>query len=265
MKERAIEDRLAAAGEILREAGRTALDYFARRHELAVERKGRQDFVSRADREVEALIRARLAERFPGDAVIGEEQGGTDAERVWITDPIDGTANFLRGIPYWSMTLAFVENGRPRIGLTYDPVHDELFTALAGGGAHLDGRRIRVSPASRPEEACVGLSYTFHTPVRDYLAVLEALLAAGFDHRRLGSAALSLAHVADGRLDAVFTLHTHSWDVLSGLLLVREAGGLASDFEGDPLRSRAAAAATPGIADEIARRTGIPLAGGDGA
>ncbi len=261
MKASDIEARLAAGREILREAGRTALGFFARHRELAVERKGRQDFVSRADREVEALIRTRLAERFPGDAVIGEEQGGQLAERVWVTDPIDGTANFLRGIPYWSTTLAFVEKGRPLIGLTYDPVHDELFVALAGGGAQLDGRHIRVSGACGPEEACVGLSFTFRTPVRDYLAALEGLLAAGFDHRRLGSAALSLAHVADGRLDAVFTLRTHSWDVLSGLLLVREAGGRTTAFGTDLLESRSVAAAAPGIAGEIARLTGIPLAG----
>jgi Archaeal fructose-1,6-bisphosphatase and related enzymes of inositol monophosphatase family len=216
--------------------------------------------VSRADREVESLIRERLAARFPADGVIGEEQGGRPGNRVWITDPIDGTANFLRGIPYWSMTLAFVESGRPLIGLTYDPVHNELFAALAGGGARLDGRPIEVSRASSPEEACVALSFAFRTPVPDYVRAVERLLAAGFDHRRLGSAALSLAHLADGRLDAAFTLYTHSWDVLSGLLLVREAGGKVTEFPDDLLASASAAAATPGIAEEIAACTGIPVA-----
>ncbi len=259
MRESDIEDRLAAGCEILRKAGRTALAFFARRAELTVEHKGRQDFVSRADREVEELIRGRIGERFPADAVIGEEQGGRTAERVWITDPIDGTANFLRGIPYWSTTLAFVAEGRPLIGLTYDPVHDELFAAVAGRGARLDGRPIRVSKAARPEEACVGLSFSFRSPIADYLRVMEGLLAAGFDHRRMGSAALALAHLAAGRLDASFAPRTHSWDVLSGLLLVREAGGVTSEFTGDPFESRAALAATPGIAGPIGRITGIPL------
>ncbi len=259
MTDNEIEDRLAAGCEILREAGRTALGFFQRRDRLTIERKGRQDLVSRADREVESLIRARLATRFPQDEVIGEEQGGRSAPRVWITDPIDGTANFLRGIPYWSMTLAFVLEGRPRIGLTYDPLHDELFAAMAGRGAHRNGRRIHVSQAQRPEEACVGLSFSFQTPVAEYTGILARLLEAGFDHRRMGSAALSLAHLADGRLDATFTLRTHSWDVLSGLLLVREAGGRATDFPGDLLESASAAAATPGVAAEIAALTGIPL------
>ncbi len=262
MRDGEIEERLAAGCEILREAGRRALDFFRRRHELAVERKGRQDLVSRADREVEALIRERLGRRFPEDAVIGEEQGGVPGERMWITDPIDGTANFLRGIPYWSMTLAFLHRGRPLIGLTYDPLHDELFAALAGGGARRDGRSIRVSAAVRPEDACVGLSFSFRTPATDYARVLETLLVAGFDHRRMGSAALSLAHVADGRLDAAFALRINSWDVLSGLLLVREAGGVATAFAGDLLASRSAAAATPGVAEAIAAATGIPLPGG---
>jgi myo-inositol-1(or 4)-monophosphatase len=132
----AIAERLEAAAALMREAGALARDYFARRDELAVEFKGTQDLVSAADREVEKLVRARLAALFPGDGVIGEEEGRKgDTASVWIVDPIDGTQNFLRGLPYWTVVLAYVRDGVCELGLTYDPVHDELFTARRGHGA----------------------------------------------------------------------------------------------------------------------------------
>ncbi len=238
MSEEEIAARLAAARAIVREAGALALAHFRARESLAVEHKGPQDLVSRADRESEALIRARLAAAFPGDAVLGEEQGGVEADRLWVIDPIDGTANFLKGMPYWCVALAFVADGATRLALTYDPVHDELFEAQKGRGTRRDGRPLRL--AERPREAaCVGFSHNFKTPAEPYLEAMRRLLAAGVDHRRMGSAALTFAHVADGRLDAAIAFRTNAWDVLGGLLLVAEAGGATTPFlDGRPLLER---------------------------
>ncbi len=223
--------RLGLARELLREAGARARRMAGRRAELAVARKGPQDFVTALDREIEALVRGELARAFPDDAFLGEEEGGRAAGRAWILDPIDGTANFLRGIPYWSITLALVEAGRPVAGWVYDPLHDELFEARAGEGAFRDGTPIRTSAATVPGEACIGLSHTFRVPKTAYLALLEGLLDAGFDHRRPGSAALALAYVADGRLEGTVFLSANVWDVLGGMLLVREAGGVTTPFD----------------------------------
>ena len=238
MSEAEVEARLAAARAIVREAGAVALRHFRARETLTVEQKGPQDPVSRADRESEATIRARLSAAFPGDAVLGEEGGGVEADRLWVVDPIDGTGNFLKGLPYWCVALAFVADGTTRFALTYDPVHDELFEARKGHGATRDGRPMRL--AERPfSSACVGFSHNFKTPAEPYVEAMRRLLEAGVDHRRMGSAALTFAHVADGRLDAAIAFRTNAWDVLGGLLLVEEAGGCVTPFlDGRPLLER---------------------------
>jgi myo-inositol-1(or 4)-monophosphatase len=254
--------RLHAAGAIIREAGRLALDHFRQRGQLEIELKGRQDLVSSADREVEALIRAQLAAAFPADAIIGEE-GGVEAAGsggpLWVIDPIDGTANFLRGLPYWSVTLALVQDRRLELGVTYDPVHDELFTARRGHGARRDGRPIRVSAARDPGQAVIGSTFTFKMAIAAYVGLVDGILRAGADHRRLGSTALMMAHVADGRLDACATLYCNSWDVLGGLLLVEEAGGVASDFlDGAELdEPNLAFGAAPGLAAAVRALPGM--------
>ena len=233
MTDRDLEIRLLTACAILREAGHLARDYFIRREQLAVEHKGMQDLVSIADREVEALIRTRLSAAFPDDGLLGEEHGGADGEAqgaFWVIDPIDGTANFLRGMPYWSVALAYLIDGRTEIGVTYDPVHDELFWARRGAGAFRNERAIRVSEQTDPKQAVLGSTYTFKMAVDDYVRLIEGILRAGADHRRMGSTALMMCHVADGRLDGCATLYCNSWDVIGGLLLVQEAGGAASDF-----------------------------------
>lgn len=250
-----IERRAELARELLREAGARARERAGQGARLAVERKGLQDFVTAVDREIEAFLRGELARAFPEDGFLGEEEGGRVGRRGWVLDPVDGTANFLRGLPYWSTTLAFVEDGRPLLGWVYDPVHDQLFEARAGEGAFRDGERIRISPARGPAEACIGLSFTFHVPRARYVALIDGLLEAGFDHRRMGSAALGLAHVADGGTEGMVFLRANIWDVLGGMLLVREAGGVTTDFSafGDPPRPAPVFAAAPGVAEELAR------------
>jgi myo-inositol-1(or 4)-monophosphatase len=238
MTDRDLEIRLLTACAVLREAGHLARDYFIKREQLAVEHKGVQDLVSVADREVERLIRTRLGAAFPDDGLLGEEGGGGDkgdaaltTGGLWVIDPIDGTANFLRGMPYWSVTLAYLVDGRTEIGVTYDPVHDELFWARCGGGAYRNERRVRVAERTDPKQAVLGSTYTFKMAVADYVHLIEGILRAGADHRRMGSTALMMCHVADGRLDGCLTMYCNSWDVIGGLLLVQEAGGAASDFQ----------------------------------
>ena len=287
MTDRELEQRLLIACAVAREAGHLARDYFLKRDQLDIEHKGMQDLVSDADREVEELIRTRLGVAFPDDAMLGEEGGGDgldgdddligeeddgligdeeepvaapkQAPGLWIIDPIDGTANFLRGVPYWSVALAYVEDGRTEVGVTYDPMHDELFAAARGRGATRDGRPIRVSGCSDMSRAIVGSTFTFKMNTDHYAELLRGILGAGADHRRLGSTALMMCHVADGRLDGCATLSCNSWDIIGGLLLVQEAGGVTSDFlDGarlaDPNR---AFGCTPALADTIAGLTGL--------
>ena len=261
MNDAELDARLEVATAAVLAAGRSALAHFRNREALLVETKGLQDLVSLADREAEQVIRKALGDAFPGDGILGEEEGGALAPRLWVIDPIDGTANFLRGLPYWGVVLAFAVDDLPVIGLTYDPVHDELYAATRGRGTTRNGMPVRTSERTEASEACVGLSYSFKTDPEAYAALMAGILGQELDHRRMGSSALSLCHVADGRLDAMACLSCNSWDVLAGLLLVQEAGGHASVYaEGCSLLDRrAVAAAAPGIAPAIERLTGLSL------
>ena len=256
-----LDHRLEAATEVMRHAGRLAKDYFDRRHELEIELKGKQDLVSIADKSVEALIRRELGAAFPGDLFLGEEGGGTDAPRLWVIDPIDGTSNFLRGLPYWSCVLAYVVDGVTELGLIMDPVHDQLFAARRGQGAFRDGHEIHVSTCIDPGRACVAMSFNFKLPPATYVEILGGLAAEGFDHRRMGSAALQLCHVADGRIEATMAPLASSWDVIAGLCIAREAGALATRWaDGCALTgTRATGACAPGVVEAFERATGLVL------
>ncbi|HYG89082.1 MAG TPA: inositol monophosphatase family protein [Azospirillum sp.] len=225
-----LDRRLAAGAAVAREAGRLARRYFERRADLTVELKGPQDLVSVADRAVEELIRARLAALFPEDAVIGEEAGGLAASRVWVVDPIDGTQNFLRGLPWFCVVLALMVEGRTELGIIYDPNTDELYTARRGGGAFLNGEPIRVSGCSELSRAVVGVGHSPRHPPQRFLEPFTRVIEAGAQTRNLLTAALQLAHVACGRLDATWDPHLLPWDVLAGILLVEEAGGAAAPY-----------------------------------
>jgi myo-inositol-1(or 4)-monophosphatase len=254
-----LAERLEAAARTARVAGALALDHFRNRDRLVVDRKGRQDLVSRADRDTEALIRRELEAAFPGEAYLGEEGGGVEAERLWVIDPIDGTLNFLRGLPCWAVVIAWVERGRTLLGVTYDPVHDELYAACRGAGASLNGRPIRVSPTERTDEALVALTFNFRQPAEPYLRLIDGLIAHGCEHRRMGSTAMALCHVADGRCDAMATLSCSSWDVLAGLLTAEEAGGVASDFVASHglLGHGGVMASTPALAAAVGEASGL--------
>jgi myo-inositol-1(or 4)-monophosphatase len=223
--------RLLTAAAIAREAGGLARRHFHNRPKtLQIDFKGDQDYLSATDAEVETLIRTRLQQAFPSDGFYGEEGGGAFGDNVWVVDPIDGTANFMRRIPQFCISIAFVRQGHCEVGVIYDPVQDELFAARRGGGATLDGQPMHVSGLTDMRQATIEAGWSTRVPTEAYTALVQTLKSEGAGVRRGGSGALALAYVADGRIDAYCELHMNSWDALAGLLLVQEAGGWTNNF-----------------------------------
>jgi len=217
-----------AAGYLLKER-------FRKVGTLTVAQKGRGDFVSEADFESEALIVHVLKARFPACGFLTEEGGhtlGSDPERLWIVDPLDGTTNFLHGVPYFAVTIALVERNQVVAGVTFDPMRDEVFTALLGDGASLNGTRLQ---ASRTVDLADCLMTTgtpmLDRPRPDFIPKLDHLLSRVGGLRSMGSAALDLAYVAAGRSDAYWEDGQALWDVAAGCLLVSEAGGLCTQIQ----------------------------------
>ena len=260
-----VATRLLAAEAVARQAGKLARRYHDDRTDLAVEFKGVQDMVSAADRAVEDLIIDKLGGAFPGDSFLGEEGGATSegaltGDRLWVVDPIDGTANFLRGIPHWAVSIAYMAAGEVEIGVVYDPMTDELYSARRGGGATRDGTPIRISDCDALDKAMVGIGFSYRRPVASHVAVVEKALSAHCEYRRMGGGTLGMTLVADGRLDGYWEAHINAWDVLAGCLIVREAGGWTNDFlAGDGLgQGNPIFACAPGIKDALVDLIGIP-------
>ena len=253
-------DRYRLAQDVARRAGALALDYWRNRERLTVELKGPQDFVSHADRDVEALIRRDIATAFPDDRFLGEETAATFAgplDDCWIVDPIDGTHNFLRGMPYWNVAVAYVERGHPRIGVVFDPVHGELYRAELGGGAWRDDAsgsvKLHVAATAELAGAYVAFGHHDRAPDARYLEIRRRMMASGVSMRNFGSAALQLAHVASGRFDGFVELELSIWDAIGALLVVEEAGGYAAPFApATPTAKAACLACAPGIAKALA-------------
>ena len=233
-----LQTRLAIACAVAREAGALARRRFLERpRSQRPDMKGHQDYLTATDSEVEDLIRTRLADLLPSDSFFGEEGGGSFAPDVWVVDPIDGTANFARGIPHFAISIAFVRNNRTEVGVVYNVMQHELYAARRGHGATLNGETIRVSGLTEIGHATVEAGWSSRLPIAPYIALVERLKTAGVNVRRAGSGTLGLAYVADGRIDAYCELHINSWDVLAALLLIEEAGGWTNNFlAGDGLR-----------------------------
>jgi len=236
-----LEARYTVAKKLVVEAGALALGSF-RSSRLVIEAKGLQDLVTAADREVEAFLIAGLQKAFAQDAFVGEESGThgdmARAPATWVIDPIDGTSNFARGIDLWCISVGLVADGEVVVGVVYRPCGDELFTAMKGKGAFLNGQPIRVSDTSQWQNARIDLGFSFRRPRRLYLTAVERLLEVRAEHARLGSAALGLAWVACGRYDGYWEAHVNSWDVAGGLCLVTEAGGKINAFLDGPALSQ---------------------------
>jgi myo-inositol-1(or 4)-monophosphatase len=218
-----------------REAGRVITRNFNRIDRLTIADKGRNDFVSEVDRNAEAAIIEVLREKYPHHAILAEESGAQAGnEFEWVIDPLDGTTNFLHGLPQFAVSIALKVKGRLDIGVVYDPISEEMFTASRGEGALLNDHKIRVSNRKSLDGALLGtgLPYRDFCFMDNYMGMLKDLVQDTAGIRRPGSAALDFAYVACGRTDGFWELGLKEWDFAAGALLVREAGGLVTDIAG---------------------------------
>jgi myo-inositol-1(or 4)-monophosphatase len=224
-------DAVRRAGEIQRRASRGTFE---------IRKKGTIDLVTEVDVTVEKMVRALIAERHPDHDVLGEELGGPGpgegSRFCWICDPLDGTTNFAHGLPLFCSTIALEVDGELRVAAVYDPSRDELFTATRGGGAFLNGERIRVSTAEALIDALLvtGFPYSVQDKLDEMVGLFGRFLSKARAVRRLGSAALDMCYVAAGRLDGFWEEGLNAWDIAGGVLLVQEAGGRISSLDGGP-------------------------------
>lgn len=198
--------------------------------------KSRNDFVSDVDRHAESVIVETIRKSYPDHAILAEESGAAgESTYRWIIDPLDGTTNYVHGFPQFCVSIALEHRGRLDQGVVFDPLRQELFTASRGGGARLDDRRIRVSRRHGLEGALLGTGFPFRGAydLDTYLQTVRALVPRSAGIRRAGAAALDLAYVAAGRLDGFWEFGLEPWDMAAGVLLIREAGGLVTDADGD--------------------------------
>lgn len=235
-----MQDRAIAAADIAKSAGALALDYFRRLPSLVIETKGPQDFVTEADRAVETHIRDLIEEAYPDDGIVGEEHAPKQSGSgyTWVIDPIDGTANFIAKIPQWCVVLAIVFEDRTQIGVTYDAVHDELFSAARGQGATLNGAPLVCPSDGGFERGAIGIGFSNRTHPDMALDAIASVTARGGRFFRNASGALSLAYVSAGRLQGYIEQHMHPWDCLAGQLLIAEAGGCVEDQSADVMLAK---------------------------
>jgi myo-inositol-1(or 4)-monophosphatase len=223
------------ASRAARSAGNVILRYMNRIDGLNIVEKQQLDFVSEVDKLAEAEIIKELRRAYPDHAILAEESGATGkGPLTWVIDPLDGTHNYLRGIPHFSVSIALLEKGVPIHAVVFDPLRDELYTASKGDGAYINDRRMRVTKRENLGGAMIATGFPFRQ--REHLGaqldMTRAILGQAEDIRRSGSAALDLAYVAAGRYDGYFEIGLKPWDMAAGVLLVHEAGGRYCDFAG---------------------------------
>jgi myo-inositol-1(or 4)-monophosphatase len=233
---------LSTAIEAVIKAGRIQMDFIESGFKIS--KKGTIDLVTEADVAVETMFRKLIAERFPDHTILAEEFGQDTASRgaryCWVFDPIDGTNNYAHGLPIFCSSLALEIDGRGEIGAIYDPTREELFVAERGGGAFLNGRPIRVSEASTLVESMIvtGFPYDIHKRIPEIVGLFGDFVGKARAVRRLGSAALDICYVAAGRMDGFWEQDLKPWDIAAGAIILEEAGGMVTDFKGDPFVSR---------------------------
>src|SRR5215471_6015871 len=218
-------------------AARGLVRDFGEVEQLQVSVKGPGEFVSTADLRAERVIKGELRKARPGYAMLFEEGGaepGSDARHRWIVDPLDGTTNFLHGIPHFAISIALERDDEIVAGVVYEPIRDEMYWAEKGAGAYVNDRRLRVSARRQLAEAVIGTGMPYGDRAADqsYMATLAGVMAATSGVRRMGAAALDLAYVAAGRFEGFWEFGLSPWDIAAGVLLVREAGGYVSDMAG---------------------------------
>lgn len=220
-----------------RAAGEVLMSYYGRPAEGLDSKSSDTDLVSDADREAERVVRELLEAERPGDGLLAEEGSHAEAEsgRRWVVDPLDGTINFLYGFPAWAVSIALEDGDGVRVGVVYDPVRPELFSAVRAGGATLNGEPIQVTGRTELSRAMVATGFSYEAERRAGQAeLLQRVLPRVRDIRRPGAAALDLCLVAAGRVDAFYERGLNRWDEAAGRLIVEEAGGVVKDLEGEP-------------------------------
>lgn len=222
-----------------RSAGEKIVRATERMDKVKVDEKGRNDFVTDVDRASEQEIISQLHKAYPDHRILAEESGyvgNPKSDYLWIIDPLDGTTNFIYGIPQYAISIACIYKGRPEHAVVYDPIKQEEFTASRGRGAYLNDRRLRVTGRMNMHGALVATGIPFSKPSIDhmdaYLQCMKALAEQSSGIRRLGVASLDLAYLAAGRFDAFWEMYLKPWDIAAGVLLIKEAGGIISDFQG---------------------------------
>lgn len=221
-----------------RRAGEVIVRSINRLDSIQVTAKGRNDFATEVDRAAEQEIMATISKAYPQHAFLAEESGRSgESETVWIIDPLDGTTNYIHGFPTFAVSIACQHRGRLEHAVVYDPMRQEMFTASRGEGARLENRRIRVSNRTGLDGALVATGFPFRAQadyIDPYLAMLKAVMAATAGVRRPGAAALDLAYIAAGRVDAFWEFGLSPWDTAAGALLIQEAGGRIGTLTGEP-------------------------------
>ncbi|MBU4267651.1 MAG: inositol monophosphatase [Acidobacteria bacterium] len=228
-----------------REAGGLICRDFRNVPATDIQAKGKNDFVTRVDKEAETIIKGVIKQNFPDHRLLAEESGysAKASEYLWVIDPLDGTTNFIHGIPHFAVSLALQKNGKTIFALIYNPLSKDCFHASAGQGAFLNGKAIVVSRVAKLSSALGATGFPFKAPrfLAAYTEAFRSLLSQCKDMRRCGSAALDLAYTACGRYDFFWEAHLLPWDFMAGKLIVEEAGGKTSDFQARELEVKTSA------------------------
>lgn len=259
--------RLEAAREAALAAGRLVRREFDRMPAGPVEEKGPNDFVTPVDRASEELIRGIIGRLFPGEDMLAEESPGElEKSGCWIVDPLDGTTNFIHRYPYVGVSISWFEEGRVMAAVTYDPVREEVFEAVRGGGASCNGKPMTVSSSGGLETSLLGTGFPFraHEHLDPYIGMFKELFLQCRGIRRAGAAVIDLALVAAGRLDGFWEIFLKPWDIAAGSLLIEEAGGTVTDLAGGRsfLSSGHIAAGAPAVHRAILEAASGYFAGG---
>ena len=248
-----MQPMLNIAVRAARKAGDIMIRHLNKLESLEIAEKGRNDFVTAVDQLAEEAIIEVVKDHYPDHAILAEESGSSGKnEYEWIIDPLDGTTNYLHGFPVFSVSIAIAHENELQHAVVYDPMRQEIFSASRGQGAHLDGRRIRVSKLTSLPRALIATGFPYRladAQIDLYLQMLRAVMLETAGVRRPGSAALDLCYVAAGRVDGFWELGLKKWDVAAGALIIREAGGRISDFAGTDayLESGSVVAGTPKV------------------
>lgn len=258
-----LNHREAVLRDVAASAGALALAAFNSRKPGDFTLKGRQDFLTEADGAVENHVRELISTAFPSDGILGEEAGGGVSDRLWVIDPIDGTANFARGIPHFCISIAFHEHGETLLGVIFNPASNEFYFARKGQGASKNGAPLIAAATDAMSNASVEIGWSPRVQSADYLAAQQRVLDKGANIRRCASGALAIAWVAEGRTDGYAEYYMNAWDCLAGLLMVREAGGVTGSYpatSNELLSGGAIFAAAPKIAGDFSAAMQISIA-----